>query len=117
MYTAQYKIQYRLTVNSDHGNATGAGWYDEGSKAYAALETGTTSDGIFYNWDFAVWTNGSSGMNLKSNPITMDGPKTATAKWNHDFSMAFYGMLVAIIVVAAVTGIMVMKRGREHETP
>ncbi len=116
-YTAQYKLQYQLIVNSDQGNATGAGWYDEGSIAYASLESGRVSDGIVYNWDFAGWTNDASGMNIKSNPIMMNGPKTATAKWNHDFSIAFYGIIVTLIAVAAVVGAMIVRRGRTLEAP
>ena len=116
VYTAQYTTQYQLTINSDHGNPAGGGWYDEDSKAYALLNTGTASDGIIYNWDFAGWTNDASGMNLKSNPITMDGPKTATATWNHDFTIVFYGIIVAVIAVAAVVGIASLKRRKAPET-
>lgn len=117
VYTAQYNTQYQLTVNSDYGSATGADWYDEGSKAFAVLDTSSTSDGLFYNWVFAGWTDDASGTNLKSNSITMDSPKTATAKWNHEFSMIFYAIVVAVIAVAAVVGIMLMRRGKGSKTP
>jgi len=117
VYTAQYKTQYQLTVNSDYGSATGADWYDEGSKANAVLDISTASDGLLYNWVFAGWTDDASGTNPKSNSITMDSPKTATAKWNHEFSMIFYGIVVAVIAVAAVAGIMLMKRGKGPKTP
>jgi uncharacterized repeat protein (TIGR02543 family) len=116
VYSAQYKTQYQLTVNSDYGSATGADWYDEGSKAFAVLDTSSTSDGLLYNWVFAGWTGDASGTDLKSNPIMMDSPKTATAKWNHEFSMIFYGIVVAVIAVVAVAGIMVMRRGRGPKT-
>ena len=116
VYSAQYKTQYQLTVNSDYGSATGADWYDEGSKAFAVLDTSSTSDGLLYNWVFAGWTDDASGTNLKSNSITMDSPKTATAKWNHEFSMMLYGIVVAVIAVVAVAGIMVMRRGRGPKT-
>jgi len=115
VYTAKYAIQYQLTINSDHGNASGGGWYDEGSHAFAVLNTGTVSDGLFYNWDFAGWTNGASGMSLKSNPITMDGPKTATAMWNRDLTLTFYGIIVATIAGGAVS-IVTLKQRKRSET-
>jgi ribosomal protein L40E len=117
VYTAQYKTQYQLTVNSDYGSATGADWYDEGSKTNAVLDTSTVSDGPLYNWVFAGWTDDASGTNLKSNPITMDSPKTTTATWNHDFSMIFYAIIGAVIAVVAVAGIMLMRRGKAPKTP
>lgn len=111
---AQYKTQYMLTVNSDHGSATGTDWYDAGTQAYASLDTGTVSDNLFYDWVFAGWTSGASGANLQSNPITMDGPKTATATWNNQFSTAFYEIVAAIIILAIVAAAVVLmaKTGR-----
>jgi uncharacterized repeat protein (TIGR02543 family) len=110
VYTAQYKTQYQLTVNSDYGSATGADWYDEGSKTNAVLDTSTVSDGPLYNWVFTGWTDDASGTNLKSNPITMDNPKTATATWSHEFSMIFYAVIVAVIAVVAVVAVVAMMR-------
>lgn len=116
-FTAEYKTQYQLTVNSDHGSATGADWYDEGSKAYAVLDTSTISDGPFYNWVFAGWTDDAKGTNLKSNPITMDDAKTATATWNHEFSMNFYYIIVGVVVVVAALAAFMMMRSRRGPKP
>lgn len=116
-FTAEYKTQYQLTVDSEHGSATGGDWYDEGSKAYAELDTGTISDGPLYNWVFTGWTDDAKGTNLKSNPITMDGPKTATATWSHDFSMVFYGVILAVVVVVVVLAVFILLRRRKGRAP
>jgi len=108
--TAQYKTQHLLTVESEYGTATGGDWYDEGSKAYAELDTGTVTDGMFYNWVFTGWADDASGTTVKSKPITMDSPKTATAKWNHEFSMVFYGVVVAVVVLVVVLAVFVLFR-------
>jgi len=110
--TAQYKTQYWLTVSSDHGSASGEGWYDEGSRANAELDTGTISDGLFYNWVFAGWTDDAKGTNLKSGAITMDGPKTATASWNHELSTTLYAVVAVAVAAVAVAVFLMMKRGK-----
>lgn len=116
-FTAEYKTQYQLTVNSDYGSATGGDWYDEGTKAYAALDTGTVSDGPFYNWVFTGWTDDAKGTSLKSNPITMDGPKTATATWDHQFSMTLYGVIIAVVAVVVIVAVLVLLRRRGGRAP
>jgi uncharacterized repeat protein (TIGR02543 family) len=114
---AQYKTQYLLTVSSDHGSPSGGDWYDEGKTAHATLDTGLVSDNLFYDWVFTGWQGDASGSNLQSNPITMDGPKTATATWNHEFSMIFYAIVAVVVVAAAaVAGIMLMRRGKGPKT-
>lgn len=115
--TAEYKTQYQLTVVSDHGSATGGDWYDDGAKAYVVLDTGSISDGPFYNYVFAGWTDDAQGTNLKSNPITMNSPKTATANWNHEFSTTFYAVIAAVIAIAAVAGFMLMRRSKAPKIP
>lgn len=115
--TAQYKTQHQLTVDSAYGTATGGDWYDEGAKAYAELDTGTVSDNLFYNWVFAGWSDDASGTAPKSKPITMDAPKTATAKWNHEFSMNFYYIIVGVVVVVAALAAFMMMRSRRGAKP
>lgn len=107
-----YRLQYLLSVSSQHGTATGAGWYDEGSEAFAVLDTGTVSDGLFYNWAFTGWSNDATGKGLKSDPIVIDGPKEATAEWNHKFSVTFYAVIAAVIVVALAIAILAFMRTR-----
>ncbi|MCX7757322.1 MAG: choice-of-anchor J domain-containing protein [candidate division WOR-3 bacterium] len=79
--TASWTHQYYLTVNSAHSTVNGAGWYDSGAIAYASVvDSIVTTNGTRYV--FAGWIGDASGSNLISNPITMDGPKTATANWD-----------------------------------
>ena len=83
--TAYYKTQYYLTVTSDHGVPSGAGWYDANATAYARLDTGNiTIDGTRYL--FVQWSSDASGTNYaQSDPITMDGPKFAVALWKTQY--------------------------------
>lgn len=86
----KYKTQYYLTATSDYGRVTGEGWYDKGTQATASLDIDKVSAGTPYVNRFKRWSADASGTELKSNPITMDGPKTARAVWEKEF-----GCLVA----------------------
>jgi hypothetical protein len=78
--TACFSTQYYLTVISPHDTPGGSGWYEEGSIAYATLETRiVVENGVQYV--FTGWSGDASGTSLTSNPIMMNGPKTAVANW------------------------------------
>jgi hypothetical protein len=83
--TANYVTQFYLTVTSAHGTTGGEGWYDENTNAYATLAAGTdptVPDGSGVQYVFTGWSGGASGAGLTSDPIYMDGPKTAVANWD-----------------------------------
>lgn len=80
--TANCKTQYYLTVISYLGTTTGQGWYDAGSTAYAGLTSNPVSGGTGMRYGFTSWWGDASGSNYaQSNPIIMNGPKTAIAGW------------------------------------
>jgi len=62
-YTANYKTQYYLTVDSEYGDPQGEGWYDSGSTA-----------------TFSVSPVDDHG-NGPSATLVMDSPKTVTSNW------------------------------------
>jgi hypothetical protein len=83
-----YQTQYYLTVTSSYGTSSGSGWYNAGSTAYAALDVGTVDQGNGTRRVFKNWNGDASGTNYaQSDPITMDGPKTAVAKWKTQYKL------------------------------
>jgi hypothetical protein len=81
VYTANYKTQYQLTINSAYGQPQGADWYDSGSTttiSVASVEEGTIRH-IFTGWsgDFT----GEAG----TASVIMNSPKTITANWRTDY--------------------------------
>lgn len=84
-YTANFKTQYYLTVTSAYDSPTGQGWYDSGSTAYATVTPLTVSGPAGVQYVFTQWTGDASGATSPSNPITMDGPKTATVNWKTQY--------------------------------
>jgi hypothetical protein len=84
--TADWKTQYYLTASSAHGSIDGSGWYDSGLTAYVSLTAGTVSGGAGTQYVFNGWGTDAFGTNFaQSNPITMNGPKTATADWKTQY--------------------------------
>jgi PKD repeat protein len=84
--TAHYRLEYYLTVLSPFGTVGGEGWYPSGSTAYATLNTGIVDHGNGTRRVFTNWSGDASGDNYaQSNPITMNGPKTAVANWKTQY--------------------------------
>ncbi|MFC1875219.1 caspase family protein [Chloroflexota bacterium] len=80
-YTASYKTQYLLTIESAYGEPEGAGWYDADSTALiqvASIE-GATTKYIFTGWsgDFSEDTATAS--------VIMDEPKTVATNWRIEY--------------------------------
>jgi hypothetical protein len=74
--------QYYLTVVSPYDTPGGMGWYNSGTNAYATLATGIVD--IVPGWMRAVftgWSGDATGTGLTSDPITMNGNRTAIADW------------------------------------
>lgn len=92
--TANYKIQYLLTMSANNGNLVpSSGWYDAGTQLNLANAfSPTTTAGERYVWN--GWTgtgNGSyTGMtNPASNAIVINGPITETSGWTHQYQVSF----------------------------
>jgi hypothetical protein len=89
--TGHYKTQFYLTVISPYGAPTGAGWYDNSTTAYAGLDTGIVEHTNRTRRVFTNWGGDASGANyVQSNPINMNGPKTARANWRTQYLLAIY---------------------------
>jgi PKD repeat protein len=87
--TAHYIIEYYLTVSSPFGTVGGEGWYANGSTAYATLNTGVVDYGNGTRRVFTSWSGDASGTNYaQSNPIIMNGPKTAIANWKTQYYLS-----------------------------
>jgi len=73
--------QYYLTVSSPYDMPGGAGWYEEGSTAYATLDALIVYGDTGTRYGFTHWSGDASGTNQQSDPIIMDAPKIAVANW------------------------------------
>lgn len=79
-------LQNYLTVISPYGTPGGQGWYNAGKTAYASVSTGVVDHGNGTRHVFSSWNQDASGANyVQSNPILMNGPKTAMANWKTQY--------------------------------
>ncbi len=90
--TATWEHQYRLTIISPQGTATGnQTWYDVGTSTSAAIapqivgNAQNSSVPIGTQYVFASWSGAASGTGLTSNAIVMNGPEIAVATWTTQY--------------------------------
>lgn len=86
MYTANYMTQHYLAAESDYGEPSGGGWYDEGTTAEVETDDKIGDDDtryVFLNWLF-------DGDDKTNNPIyiTMNAPHTAVAEYKTQHYLA-----------------------------
>ena len=119
--TAEYKVQHKLTVNSQYGTTSGSGWYDAGSTAEFSVTSSVPESGIMgslgVKYVFQGWTGDSSAATPGST-ILMDSPKTVTALWTKDYTQ-FYTITGAIagIVIALMVVLIVLLRRKPKAPP
>jgi len=99
-YTANYKTQYQLTIESAYGDYTGEGWYDSGSTAAISV---SSPHGKIIRQVFAGWSGDFTGMEVTA-PVLMDTPRAVTTNWRTDYTR-LYILIAGImaLVGAAVT--------------
>jgi len=119
--TAEYKTQYKLTVNSQYGTTSGSGWYDAGSTAEFSVTSSVPETGIMgslgVKYVFQGWTGDSSATTPQAT-VLMNSPKTVTALWTKDYTQ-FYTIIGAIagIVIALIVALIVLLRRKPKAPP
>jgi len=107
-YTANYKTQYQLTVESPYGDPGGEGWYDSGSTATISV---TPSRGTVVRRVFTGWSGDLVGTEAAAS-LSMDGPKVAKANWRTDYARVYIFIAGAMALVGASVATYVLKRKR-----
>ncbi|MCJ7516028.1 MAG: hypothetical protein MUO89_08740, partial [Dehalococcoidia bacterium] len=105
-YTAEYRIQYKLTVESPYGSPRGNGWYDSGSKAAFSINP---NEGWLIRRIFTGWSGDFTGQEAAS-AVTIDKAKTIKANWQNDYLRLYLLITGLIIVVAGMTAAIVIRK-------
>jgi uncharacterized repeat protein (TIGR02543 family) len=82
---ATFHAEYYLTVSSLVPGESGTGWYADGSYAIATVTSSSYATGPGERVSFQGWQGDATGAGLSSDPILMDGPKTAVADYETQF--------------------------------
>jgi uncharacterized repeat protein (TIGR02543 family) len=83
--TATWEHQYYLTVTSVYGSVSGGGWVDAGTSQVVSVSPTTVPGTAGTQYVFTGWSGDASGTSSNSNPIMMNGSKTATANWQTQY--------------------------------
>jgi len=87
--TFNWQEQYYLNVVSPTISTTGAGWYNAGTTATISVTGNTVVAGSGTRQIFIGWAGDAAGTGTTSNPITLDGPKTATTIWKTQYQVTY----------------------------
>jgi len=98
--TAHYVLQYYLTIDTEYGVASGAGWHNAGATAYASLDAEVFDHQNGTRRVFTAWSGDVSGAEYaRSNPILMDRPKTAIANWKTQYYLIVRTVPLGIVTI------------------
>jgi hypothetical protein len=82
---ATFSAEYLLTVESPVAGAGGSGWYPAGATVSATVSNQYYAQAPGERLSFQGWSGDATGAQLTSDPILMDGPKTARAQYGTQF--------------------------------
>jgi hypothetical protein len=105
---ATYETQFQLLVDSQYGDAKGAGYYTNGSTATFSV---TTPVGFLIQQVFLKWDGDFTGSS-PSGSILMDKPHTIHANW----TTSYFQLYILVGVVAAVAIILALLLMRRRQT-
>ena len=114
--TAMYRVEYLVTAESEYGEVSGSGWYEEGSQAIIKVYPSSVGFGVkqvFERWE------GENGNLVSRDPVvivTVDRPIKLRAVWRTDYSEMIALSLAAVIAVT-VTAILLNKRRARPPPP
>ena len=86
--TAQWRLEYLLTIVSERGEYIGEGWYTAGDSAEISIDEFVDSTaGI--RWAFDGWDGGASGYIGHLNPVKvhMTAPLTEVVSWKKQYRL------------------------------
>jgi hypothetical protein len=118
-FEAAYVKQFMLTATSTYGNATGTGWYDEGTTVTLSVVTPQPMSGLYGllggKYVFSHWSGGSIA-NTPTASVKVDGPNTVTAVWSTDYGTPIIAF-TAIIIFALMPLLYVFRKRKAAPTP
>jgi M6 family metalloprotease-like protein len=118
-YTAKFKTQYLLTVESPIGDPQRSGWYDAGSTVRFSVSSPLPVEGVMgllgRRYVLDHWS-GDSTATTPTGSVTMNRPKTVRAEWRTEDSSPYVitGAIAAAIIIVAL--LVTRRRARALET-
>src|SRR5207249_3390533 len=83
--TATFTEEEAMRVSTTPSGTGGSGWYPAGATVTATVSNQYHAQGPGERLAFQGWSGNATGTHLTSDPILMDGPKTAVAQYGTQF--------------------------------
>lgn len=106
---ANWRHEYLLTLNSEYGEPTGAGWYKEGETAPVSV---APVQGVIIRQIFTGWTGDLTDTQADSS-LTMNSPRVVTATWRTDYLQLYLLIGGVLVLVGIITTVVLVRRHRQ----
>ncbi|MCC6050697.1 MAG: hypothetical protein LM580_08310 [Thermofilum sp.] len=112
--TAMYRVEYYVTAESEYGEVSGAGWYEEGSQATIKVQPSTVGFGVKHVFDHWEDENGHVVSRDPVATVIVNQPIKLRAVWRTDYTDL---ILLSLAAIAAAIAVMVFARRRARPPP
>ncbi len=82
---ANWKMQYKISIFSERGTASGAGWYDEGDTAIITIEPALIDSTAEIRWHFKNWIGLDTTISDTSFALIVDDAESLSALWEKEY--------------------------------
>ncbi len=110
---AGWRTEFLLTIDSEYGTPTGAGWYDAGESVNISVEP---IIGFIIRHICDGWSGDLTSTNA-STSVTMNGPKIITANWHTDYLQLYILITIVVVLVGSITTTVVLLVRRKNAAP
>jgi hypothetical protein len=111
--TVDWRTDYLLTIESEHGQPEGEGWYESGSTATISAPSST---GVGIRHIFTGWSGDYSSTEATAS-VTMNSPKTITADWRTDFTQLYIFIGAVLVAGGAALAVLMIRRRKKAAAP
>ena len=113
--TAKWRTEFLLTLTSEYGTPTGAGWYSEDLSVGISVEP---VQGFLIRHIFDGWSGDITSTDASTN-VNMNTPKVITAVWHTDYMQLYILIIVVVVLVVGVvvTVVLIRRRGTKPPLP
>lgn len=113
---AVYRVEHHVAVSSELGEASGEGWYVEGSTATVSVTPSIIPKDFFTNHVFDGWVeNGRKASSSAVYSFTVSKPVCLKASWRTELNpvmLALVGLVVILLALSVLLVFLTRKRRR-----
>ncbi|MEM2571386.1 MAG: hypothetical protein QXM98_06790 [Thermoproteota archaeon] len=114
---ADWDTEYEVRVKTDHGTASGSGWYLAGSTVTVSISTTLIEKDFFANYVFKGWVIDSEIISTSSTySFIVTGPLNLTAKWEIEYNILRLSLMIGLLISIIIAIFLLLKRWEIRES-